>query len=86
VFASCGGLTSVTIGSGITDIKSKLFRDCKQLTSITINTETAPTLSSVDAFTNVPTTCVFYVKNLDSYNSTNWVAIRDQYTFVEIEE
>ena len=86
VFSGCSGLTSVTIGSGITDIKNALFSGCKNLTSITINAETAPTLSSQNAFGSVPASCIFYVKNLDSYNSTNWVAIRDQYIFVEIVE
>ena len=85
-FQNCTALENVNIGSGITSINSTAFRYCSAMESITINAQTAPQLSNVNAFADIPTTCVFYVKNLDSYNSTNWVAIRDQYTFVEIKE
>ena len=85
-FYNCQGLESVTIGTGVKTIDTSMFFNCKSLKSITINAETAPTLSNVNAFSKVPTSCIFYVKNLESYNSTNWVAIRDQYTFVEIVE
>ena len=35
-FSSCSGLTSVTIGNGVTSIEYRAFEDCSGLTSITI--------------------------------------------------
>lgn len=35
-FRGCSGLTSVTIGNGVTSISNYAFRDCSGLTSVTI--------------------------------------------------
>ena len=52
-------LTSVTIGSGVTSIGSYAFWQCRQLTGITVNATTPPTLG-IDAFA-VTNNCPIYV-------------------------
>lgn len=44
VFYQCSGLTSATIGSGITSIGASAFAMCGNLTSVTINAITPPLL------------------------------------------
>ncbi|MBE6694860.1 MAG: leucine-rich repeat domain-containing protein [Ruminococcaceae bacterium] len=36
-FSGCSGITSVTIGNGVTSIGSRAFEDCSGLTSVTIS-------------------------------------------------
>lgn len=50
VFYQCTGLTSATIGSGITKIGASAFAMCGSLTSVTINAITPPLLDG-NAFT-----------------------------------
>lgn len=38
IFYGCSGLTSLTIGSGVTEIGENAFDDCNSITSLTINT------------------------------------------------
>jgi hypothetical protein len=42
----CSGLTTCTIGSGVTSIGTSAFQYCRGLTSITCNARTAPTIQS----------------------------------------
>jgi hypothetical protein len=47
---------------------------------------TPPTLDNVNAFQDVPTTCVFSIPtgSLSAYQSeTNWSSLTSTYTFVE---
>ncbi len=75
VFYQCTGLTSATIGSGITKIGDSAFAMCGNLTSVTINAITPPLLDG-NTFTinaNYP----FYVPSgsVDEYKSstsTGW--------------
>ena len=76
VFYQCTGLTSVTIGSGITKIGENAFGVCRNLTSVTINATYPPVLEGGNAFTNT-NNCPIYVPSgsVDEYmssTSTGW--------------
>lgn len=45
-FSGCSGLTSITIGSGVTSIGYWAFAGCTSLTSVTINSSIVPSLDS----------------------------------------
>ena len=72
-FASCGSLTSVTIGNGVTSIGDRAFLACTGLTKITVKNPTPPTLG-FSTFLNVDTvTCVLEVPTgaKAAYKTTN---------------
>ena len=76
VFYQCTGLTSATIGSGITKIGENAFGVCRNLTSVTINATYPPVLEGGNAFTNT-NNCPIYVPSgsVDEYmssTSTGW--------------
>lgn len=83
-FFMCGALTSVNIPSA-TRIDMNAFRDCEKLESVRLPA-TPPNLATTSAFTNIGTTCVFYIPtgSLSAYQSaTNWSVLTSQYSFVE---
>lgn len=59
---------------------------CRSLREIHIKSSTVSTLPNTNYFSNVPTTCIIYVKTglLEQYaTATNWSTIYAQYTFIE---
>lgn len=75
VFYQCTGITSATIGSGITNIGASAFAMCASLTSVTINAITPPQLDGNVFTTNsnypiyVPASAV---EEYQSSTSTGW--------------
>ncbi len=67
-------LTSITIPSSVTSIKSYAFDYCSKLTSVTVNATTAPTLGSTDVFTGAPKSAMLlYVpKDATGYTNSAW--------------
>lgn len=84
-FYSCANLESVTIGNSVTDISLNVFDACKELKRVYLP-EVPPTLASVNAFANVPTSCIFYCKSKESLNAyksaPNWSSLTAPYSFV----
>lgn len=75
-FGNMLGLTSVTIGSGVTVISDGAFRNDESLESITVNNEFDPPQLGVDVFVNT-NNCPIYVpaSAVDTYKSstsTGW--------------
>ena len=76
-FSNCTGLTSVTIGSGVTYIGYGTFGYCTGLTSVIIQATTPPTLVNVSAFDNT-NNCPIYcpAESVDAYKAaTNWSSL-----------
>lgn len=75
VFSQCTGITSATIGSGITYIGASAFAMCTSLTSVTINAITPPQLEGNTFTTNsnypiyVPASAV---ETYQTSTSTGW--------------
>ena len=72
-FRYCKGLTSITIGNGVTSIGEQTFYKCDSLTSVTIQATTPPSLGS-SAFSET-NNCPIYVpaESVDAYmQATNW--------------
>jgi uncharacterized protein YjdB len=78
-FQSCSGLTTVTIGSGITSISSSMFRSCSLLQTITI--PNSVTSIGTEAFrscdilstVNIPNSVISIGSN--AFNSCNGLAL-----------
>jgi len=49
IFSCCSGLTSITIGSGVEEIRSHAFASCKELTDVYCLAEAVPS-TNIDAF------------------------------------
>ena len=84
-FQTCYSLSSVTIGSGVTSIGSRTFYDCKYMESIRFKPTTPPTVSSIDAWQNIPTSCIIYVPqgSLSAYTSATNYPNPNNYTYIE---
>ena len=84
-FYSCPNLESVTIGNSVTNISLNAFDTCKKLKSVYLPV-IPPTIASVNAFANVPTSCIFYCKSQESLNAykaaQNWSSLTTPYSFV----
>ena len=77
-FNACSGMTNsglgnVTIGTGITQIRSFAFYNCANLVSVTINATTPPALEDYNAFYNTNRSLIFYVpaSSLETYKSAS---------------
>ena len=80
-FSSCYSLASVTIPDGVTSIGSSAFQYCYGMAEYHLKCTTPPTLSSTNAFSNIPSDCIIYVPNgcLGAYqNATNWATYADR--------
>ena len=74
-FQTCQSLASITIPDGITTIGANALGGCLGLSEIRFLSTTPPTVSSRNAFSNIPTDCVIYVPtgSLAAYRSaTNY--------------
>lgn len=73
-FRGCTSLTTITIPSGVTDVKSRALYGCSALQSVIVMAEQPPTLENIDAFTST-NDCPIYVHDaaVDTYKAeTNW--------------
>ena len=72
-FAYCYSLTSITIPDSVTSIDSNAFQNCCSLKNIIIERSTPPTLSNVNAFTNLMSDYSIIVPagSLSSYTSAS---------------
>jgi hypothetical protein len=69
----------------VTSIEQQAFSSCPKLASVYLPA-TPPTLKNTNAFSNIPTTCIFYIPrgSLAEYQSaTNWSSLTSTYTFTE---
>lgn len=81
-FYQCYALKSVKLGS-VETIDTQAFYTCRALEVVDFTgCESVPTLASSNAFTNVPTTCLFVIPDELYYewtNATNWSALSFTY-------
>lgn len=77
--------TSVTIPSSVTSIESNAFADCYGLTEIHFKGATPPTVSSVNAWSYIPTDCKIYVPTgyLSAYTGATNYPSSSTYTYIE---
>ena len=74
-FGGCTSLKKFVVGDMVQTISDNAFNGCVTLENIYLLPQTPPTLSSVGAFTNVPSSCKFIVPEgcLSAYQgATNW--------------
>lgn len=81
----CSSLASITIPSNVTSIGTSAFASCFGLGSIHFKPATPPTVSAVDAFSNLPTDCIIYVPTgkKSAYTSATNYPSSSTYTYVE---
>ena len=60
-FRNCSSLASVTISEGVTSISNYTFYGCSSLAIFTFKPTTPPTVSSANAFNDLPSDFVVYV-------------------------
>ena len=68
-------LSEVTIPANVKSIGAKVFNTCSRAVAYHLKPTTPPTLANTDAFSSIPSDCVFYVPkgSLSAYKSaTNW--------------
>ena len=74
-FSYCYALSSIIIPDGVSSIGECAFADCCGVAEYHLKPTTPPTLSSTNAFNNIPSDCIIYVPQgcLEAYqNATNW--------------
>ena len=74
-FHNCYPLASITIPNSVTSIGTYAFRGCYGVGAYHVLPTTPPTLSSTNAFYNIPSDCIIYVPaaSLAAYKAeTNW--------------
>jgi hypothetical protein len=84
-FNGCYSLSSVTIPDGVISISGSAFRSCYSLAHIYFLPTTPPSVSSSNAFSNIPTDCVIHVPvgSLSAYTSATNYPSSSTYTYVE---
>jgi len=73
-------LTSITVPSGITSIATYVFADCHNVVEYMFHGSTPPTLSNINAFSNINALCKIKVPrgSLEAYQAaTNWATYAD---------
>ena len=74
-FYYCYSISNITITDGVTSIGNYAFQNCYGVAEYHLKPTTPPTLSSTNAFQNIPSDCIIYVPKgcLEAYqNATNW--------------
>ena len=74
-FSNCYSIASITIPNSVTSIGNSAFSKCTGMAEYHLQPTTPPTLSSKNAFNNIPSDCIIYVPAgcLEAYqNATNW--------------
>ena len=84
-FNGCYSLSSISIPNGVTSISGSAFRSCYSLAHIYFLPTTPPSVSSSNAFSNIPTDCVIHVPvgSLSAYTSATNYPSSSTYTYVE---
>jgi len=77
-FNGCRSVTSCTIGSGVTNIGTYAFADCRSLTSITSNAVTAPEIQ-INTFQGIAENGTLYVPEDSTSYDTNWLSSEEYY-------
>lgn len=72
LFAYCNMILSIHISNTVTNISIRAFTGCQNLTSVTIEATTPPTLANINAFSNT-NNCPIYVpaESVEAYKSAN---------------
>ena len=84
-FNECYSLSSITIPDSVTSIGEGAFGACYGLAHIYFLPTTPPSVSSSNAFSNIPTDCVIHVPvgSLSAYTSATNYPSSSTYTYVE---
>ena len=84
-FDSCYSLSSITIPAGVTSIGYGAFGGCYGIARLYFLPTTPPSVSSSDAFSDIPTDCVIHVPvgSLSAYTSATNYPSSSTYTYVE---
>ena len=80
-FSNCYSIASITIPDSVTSIGNSAFSKCTGMAEYHLQPTTPPTLSSKNAFNNIPSDCIIYVPAgcLEAYqNATNWATYASQ--------
>ena len=85
VFQNCYSLSSITIPDGVTSIGRSAFANCYGLAHLYFLPTPPPSVSSSNAFSNIPTDCVIHVPvgSLSAYTSVANYPLSSTYTYVE---
>lgn len=85
LFEKAYGLSYLSIPSNVTSIAAAAFNTCAGLQKIRFNRATPPTVSSSDAFTGIPTSCIISVPTgkLSAYTSAANYPSSSTYTYIE---
>lgn len=71
-FRNCTSLTTVTIGTGLTNIGYNAFNGCTSLQSVTIKATTPPTLADINAFNNTNNYPIYVpAESVDTYKAAS---------------
>ena len=84
-FSGCSGLSSITIPDGVTSIGEYAFSGCYGIARLYFLPTTPPSVSSSNAFSDIPTDCVIHVPvgSLSVYTSATNYPSSSTYTYVE---
>ena len=84
-FRGCFGISSITIPDGVTSIGTFAFFGCYGIAHLYFLPTTPPSVSSSNAFTDIPTDCVIHVPvgSLSAYTSATNYPSSSTYTYVE---
>ena len=84
-FDSCYSLSSITIPDSVTSIDNGAFSYCYGIAHLYFLPTTPPSVSSSNAFSNIPTDCVIHVPvgSLSAYTSATNYPSSSTYTYVE---
>lgn len=84
-FYYCYSLTSVTIPDSVTSIGTNAFDSCYGLGFIKFAPTTPPTVSNINAWSNIPTDCIIYVPTgtLEAYTTATNYPNSATYTYQE---
>ena len=85
VFYNCYSLSSITIPDSVTSIGQQAFRNCTYMESIKFTSIIPPTVSSSNAWSGVPTSCIMYVPTgtLETYKAASNYPNPSTYTYAE---
>ena len=84
-FYECSSLSSITIPDSVTSIGGYAFYNCYGIARLYFLPTTPPSVSSSNAFSNIPTDCVIHVPvgSLSAYTSATNYPSSSTYTYVE---